>query len=69
MHWRDNNLHRGEVALLEYTGNFILGKRAYVIAKDAYFELWQKTSPNYPYPFYAENAEFIKAAQDEDDSY
>jgi hypothetical protein len=36
-HWRKNDLHRGNIALLEYDGNFIVGRRVYAIAKQNYF--------------------------------
>jgi hypothetical protein len=51
VHMRDNGKHKGSIALLEYGGNFIVGDRVYAIAKENYFEIWQKTSFEYPFPF------------------
>ena len=68
IHFKKNKLHQGEIALLEYTGNFIIGRRVYAIAKGSQFEIWEKTSARVPYPFFEENEEAIPPDSDEEKS-
>lgn len=51
IHFKENGRFRGDIALLEYNGSFIIGDRAYAIARDSQIEFWENSSRDHPYPF------------------